>query len=67
MEVIKTTTDTIHQSMASTTRNILSYNLHSAGPPETARDRAELGVTEVTTRTARPMDAIQSQALPAGV
>ena len=28
---------------------------------------AELGVTEVTTRTARPMDAIQSQALPARV
>ena len=31
------------------------------------RGKNELGVTEVTTRTARPMDAIQSQALPADV
>ena len=36
--VIKTRTDTIHQSVASTW-NILSYSLHSAGSPETARDR----------------------------
>ena len=38
MEVIKTGTDTTHQSMVATTWNILSYNLHTAGAPETAND-----------------------------
>ena len=39
LDVNKTGTDAIHQSMVETTWNILSYNLHSAGPPETANVR----------------------------
>ena len=52
MEVIKTGTDTTHQSMVSTTWNIPSYNLHSAGPPETPNDQNIPLPHSVTVRTA---------------
>ena len=39
MHVIKTGTDTIHQSIVSTTCRVLSSNLHLAGPLETANDQ----------------------------